>query len=535
MGLPPFPVSLFPERALPYRRVGLFFFSMPAPFPAFMVALLVALPWLNPVATNPSPYITPLLVAGFCLAVLVFLLAWMPTQTIGRGLGSWLASAWLFAALVSSLVGLCQYFGEATGFAPWMSQAGPGEAVGNLRQRNHFASLTNIGLMALVWFVATRDSNGHWRVLGVPIAALLAVACAASSSRTGLLQLAFILAMLYWWGMWRKPGVHRLMVTAIMAYALAMLALPWMVGLDISEHGMVARLQAGDLACAGRLTLWSNVLTLIGEKPWLGWGWGELDYAHYMTLYPGARFCDILGNAHNLPLHLAVELGIPFAATVCIVLSWLVWRARPWRETDPLRQMAWAVLALIGLHSLLEYPLWYGPFQMTVGLCVYLLWMKRTGFGDRSDSPQPQGAGAGVARHVFGVAGVILLAAVAYGAWDYHRVSQIYRAPAQRHPAYRENTLEKISATRLFRREAEFAALSLTPLTPANALQIYAQSRELLHFSPEPRVIEKVIESAVVLGRDEEALRHLARYRAAFPLNHAKWRGALGIAPLPVD
>ena len=28
-----------------------------------------------------------------------------------------------------------------------------------------------------------------------------------------------------------------------------------------------------------------------------------MDYAHFVTLYPGERFCDILDNAHNLPLH----------------------------------------------------------------------------------------------------------------------------------------------------------------------------------------------------------------------------------------
>lgn len=500
-----------------------------------MVALLVALPWLNPFATNPSPHIVPLLLAWSCLAVLVFLLSWMSTRPDASWLASRFAPAWLFAALVSSLGGLCQYFGDAAGFAPWLSQTGPGDAVGNLRQRNHFASLTNIGLMALVWFVAARESNGHWRVLSVPFSALLVIACAASSSRTGLVQLVLLIALLYWWGIWRKPGVHRLMVTAIVAYAIAMGALPWLVGLDISEHGMVARLRAGDAACASRLTLWSNVLTLIGEKPWLGWGWGELDYAHYMTPYPGERFCDILDNAHNLPLHLAVELGVPFAATLCAGLSWLVWRARPWRETDASRQMAWAVLALIGLHSLLEYPLWYGPFQMAAGLCVYLLWTTRAGGGDGPEVPWPGDTLAGVARHGVAVAGLVILAAVAYAAWDYHRVSQIYLGAAQRHPAYRDNTLAKVSATRLFRRQAEFAALSLTPLTPANALQIHAQSSELLHFSPEPRVIEKLIESAVMLGRDEEALLHLARYRAAFPQNHALWRDALGIAEGTAD
>jgi hypothetical protein len=29
---------------------------------------------------------------------------------------------------------------------------------------------------------------------------------------------------------------------------------------------------------------------------------------------------------------------------------------------------------VIVLHSLLEYPLWYGPFQMALGICLGLLW-----------------------------------------------------------------------------------------------------------------------------------------------------------------
>jgi hypothetical protein len=49
----------------------------------------------------------------------------------------------------------------------------------------------------------------------------------------------------------------------------------------------------------------------------------------------------------------------------------------------------------------------------------------------------------------------------------------------------------------------------------------------MLHFSPEPRVIEKVIESAVMHGQDAEALYYLQRYKAAFPAQHARWSQAL--------
>ncbi|WP_258305060.1 O-antigen ligase family protein, partial [Escherichia coli] len=73
------------------------------------------------------------------------------------------------------------------------------------------------------------------------------------------------------------------------------------------------RMADGSQTCVGRATLWSNVLELIAQRPWAGWGWGELDYAHYIHPFAGERFCVLLDNAHNLPLHLAVELGLPAA------------------------------------------------------------------------------------------------------------------------------------------------------------------------------------------------------------------------------
>lgn len=472
------------------------------------------------------------------------------------------AQAWLFAGLVSSVIGLLQYFDAAAALSPWVSQASPGEAFANLRQRNQFASLTIMALAALVWLGLVK--NGHlavrhrWVVCAA--ACVLAAGNAASSSRTGMIQLVLLCALCGVWGGWRQPAVRRILLAAVLAYLLATLALPWLAGLDLLGHGMFARLRAGDPPCASRLTLWANVLTLIAQKPWLGWGWGELDYAHYITLYPGARFCDILSNAHNLPLHLAVELGVPVALMVCGVAVWLVLRARPWRETDATRQLAWSVLALILLHSMLEYPLWYGPFQMAFGLCVYLLWATRTRSARAARlaaDPAPAAASRRnlqlivrpddvsipvrpelVERFLFHRAGSIALAAVvmmatALAAWDYHRVSQLYLTPAQRAAAYREDTLEKTRDTWFFKQQFDFALLGLTPLTPENALQIHTLSHRLLHFSPEPRVIEKVIESAVMLGRDDEAMLHLARYRAAFAQEQVRWRSSVVLTEQP--
>ena len=115
------------------------------------------------------------------------------------------------------------------------------------------------------------------------------------------------------------------------------------------------------------------------------------------------------------------------------------------------------------------------------------------------------------------------MASLAYAAWDYNRISQIYLLPAARNAAYRDDTLDKIRSSWLFRAEVGFAELSLTPPTRETAQWTFGTASQLLHYSPEPRVIEKVIESAVMLGRDDEALAYLARYQAAFASEHARW------------
>ncbi|MEP6589429.1 MAG: Wzy polymerase domain-containing protein [Polaromonas sp.] len=496
---------------------------VPAPHPgklgAGWLAALLALPWLNPYTSGPTPNAWPWLFSAAC-AVLLWLFR--------RGLDARLiASGWVLAACLSALIGLLQYFGLAPDFSPWVSQTQLGTAFGNLRQRNQLATLMSIGLVALIALLAlpqgvaagdeSRRKLPWW---AFPCALLLALGNAASGSRTGLLQWLLIPALTAWWVL---PAGRRLQVLALQAllvYWVAVAALPWLAGLDWSTQGALARLRTGDSLCASRLTLWSNVLHLIAQKPWLGWGWGELDYAHFITLYPGPRFCEILDNAHNLPLHLAVELGLPAAVAICGALSWLAWRARPWAETDPARQMAWGVLAVILLHSLLEYPLWYGPFQIAAGLSVLLLWAGRAPGGgflpkNWSNTPITQAS-----QSLFAIFIIAMLATIAV---SYYRVSQIYLPPAERGAAYQEDTLAKIKDSALFPHQAEFAELSVTALSPETAARLHALALELLHYSPEPRVIEKLIESAVMLGRDDEALRYLARYRAAFPKEHARW------------
>ncbi len=459
----------------------------------------------------------------------------------GRVSARLLAAAWLAAALISCLMALLQYFGAASALAPWLSPTLPGEAFANLRQRNQFATLTSIGLVALLATVALRptstaaakstESLQQRLNLSLPAwayasAFLLALGNAASSSRTGFLQWGLVWVLALWWHRSSRRSLAVLAVLALLMYGAAVAVLPQLLNLltGISSDGLWGRLAetSGD----SRRVLWDNVLTLIAQKPWFGWGWGELDYAHFITAYSGARFTDILGNAHNLPMHVAAELGIPAAVLMCAGLAWAVHRAAPWRDTDLARQMAWAVLAVIGVHSLLEYPLWYGPFQLALLLCVACLWRTRPA-PEHKALTQKQKTTTLVSAiqppHIVGAAALSALLALACIGFDYARVTQLYLPAAKRWPAYQQDTLAKVQGSWLFAAQVRFAKLLTTDVTPANAPAMQALALRVLHYSPEAKVLEKLITSAWLAGQRADAEFYLVRFRLAYPQDYAAW------------
>jgi len=546
------------------RRPFMFLASLAAP----LMSLAVALPFLFPYTQPPSTNFWPLMAAGLCGWLIA--VAWHERSPGAAPTGksvwhdhpemaAWLSAGLLLAALLASAIGLLQYFGAATGLDPWVHTSRPGQAMGNLRQRNQQATLVSMGLWALLWVVAQTEARlrapaadnpsaqmgGVLHAGGLPwpmwwvglltawALALLAVGSAATASRTGLAQWVVIGMLLALW----RASLGRLAVglalVGVVTYGVAAWLLPDLLlqWTGFRADGLMARF--GDApGCTSRRVLWSNVLYLIAQTPWLGWGWGELDYAHYITLFPGERFCVLLDNAHNLPLHLAVELGVPVAVLVCLaVLAW-IWNAKPWRETDPARQLAWGILALVGLHSMLEFPLWYGPFQLVTVLAILILWRRRA-----SENGQRHVADHAQNKHLSliykALAAILIIAFMGYASWDYSRISQVYKPVHLRSEALRENTLTKVSGTWLFADAVDFAVLTTTPVTKENAQRMHVLATALLHYSPEPRVIEPLIESALLLGRDDEVAFHMRRYRAAYPKEYERWSSANRVVGAP--
>jgi len=203
-----------------------------------LTLLAVALPFLFAYSQPPSSNFWPLVAAWTCGAVLA-LLAVCRARGLRRSLpggqasdgraflASQLAAGLLLAALLAGMIGLLQYFLGDPGMAPWVQPSTPGQAIGNLRQRNQQASLLSLGVWALLWLVAQVQAHlgaasgvpatplqrallgdgrpspllSSWLVgmLLVWTITLLAVASAATASRTGAMQWLLILALLVLW------------------------------------------------------------------------------------------------------------------------------------------------------------------------------------------------------------------------------------------------------------------------------------------------------------------------------------------------
>jgi len=126
-------------------------------------------------------------------------------------------------------------------------------------------------------------------------------------------------------------------------------------------------------------------------------------------------------------------------------------------------------------------------------------------------------------RRLAALLGVAVFGLCLYISRDYWRISQIYMAPSERAPAYQGDTLQKIQGSWVFRNQVRFAELGITPLTPEGAEHTLALAKDLLHFSAEPQVAQKIIESAEMLGRGAEAQYYRERFKAAFPQVYAQW------------
>ncbi len=243
----------------------------------------------------------------------------------------------------------------------------PGRAVGNLGQPNHFADTQIWALAALVALMPSASAQDlRARILRVglyAIGVLLLLGVILSASRIGMVGIAMLGA----WGAFDRTLPKQTRIALVAAVAVAVL-LWWGVDLWSQGDAKVADLgqRPGSDISSSRFRVWSHALTMIAQQPLLGVGWGQYGFASVMTPMPDhtPRFDD---NAHDLPLQLAVELGVPMALAILALLAGALWLSirnvrRLSGHSAIVARCVLLMILYIGVHSLLEFPLWYTYF-----------------------------------------------------------------------------------------------------------------------------------------------------------------------------
>lgn len=470
---------------------------------------LGALIWLWPVTHGPLPQFWPNWVAWVCAVAIVFVLKESPCRTPS------VIAGWLVAAAVSAVLAVLQYLDLGHWLSSVMAAADPGHGYANTRQSNHLASLLAVGMAVLVWCRQTGRLVPHSWWLGL----LLATGLATTASRGGALQMLVVCGLGLYWSRNAPRKIVGWLASLVVTYIAATSALPWLLqtfhGLE-GERNFLDR-WAVENTCSSRKILWSNVLDIIQRKPWTGWGWGNLGFASYDTLHDGMRFCTYFTNAHNLPLHLAAEFGIPIAILFSVSLCTYALYLRPWNLTEPTPQLATGILMVLGLHSLLEFPLWFGNFQSMLGFLIWICWSGRHAIKNLPPGP------ISLSTRNRNIIGFFLSLYLIVLAWDYTRISQLYLPYAERLGAYKNDTVEKVKSSIFHKDQVIFALVVATDPDSSNAEVLLNGALQALHISPEPRIIERVIVSASILGRQDLVDYHTLRYQANWPTEYRKW------------
>ncbi|MEO8060660.1 MAG: Wzy polymerase domain-containing protein, partial [Burkholderiales bacterium] len=294
-------------------------------------------------------------------------------QRAGRGTLAFraLCTGLVVAGVASSLIGIVQVYLPTWADGNWIAPSGiPGRAVSNMRQPNHMSSLLLWGVIAAVWLGDTAGATRAARAVMRGALLLMLFGLVLSGSRTGMLGTGLLAA----WGLLDRRLSRQ--ARAALVFAPVIFAVFWWGAAAWSHHshavfGGDAQFNKSDIS-SSRFGIWTNTLALIRSHPWFGVGFGEFNFAWTLTPFPG-RPVAFFDHTHNLPLQFAVELGLPLAALVLVLLLWALWgnlqqalRQPLAGEAEPagVHRAAFVIVLMVLLHSLLEYPLWYAYFLL---------------------------------------------------------------------------------------------------------------------------------------------------------------------------
>lgn len=425
-----------------------------------------------------------------------------------------LAWSLLVGGLLSAFAGLLQqYFGGSSLIGAFVARKLGAAVYGNIGQRTHFASYISLALVSLAYLYSAANLRARLAVLlGVP----LVLALGLSGARVGWLFLATVLGLVivFWRAHREGPQARRLAVSLgvaaigfALAQQLAVLAPFAPSGGAVSTP--TTRLFAEMGGPSERFQLWAESLWAFLQAPAFGWGWGGFPTMHfdYQATHDALAARMAYHQAHNLVLQLLVETGAVGAAVVVGgIVQWL-WGLR--RSAFSLeRWWLLAVLGVLAVHSLSEFPLWYAYF---LGVAAVLLGIDSH---DRGWIVPAQRVRLLVAA--LSVLGGAYLALQLDAYRDFERIFTDGQA-AHDGGAEQGRRVARALADPMLRPYGEVAVAFSTQVEPARIQDRLSLLRRATRFAPYPPIVYKRALLTAMAGESDAALNEFKRAIRAYP------------------
>ncbi len=448
-------------------------------------------------------------------------------DTVGLArLADVLAAAVALGATIGAAVALVQWLGIADK-VPWVFSNPDGRVYANLGQANHYAHYSWVGIASLFYL----RSRGWFSrpLLWLPVV-LIGFGSVLSGSRSVFLYPLVLLAAVAW-ARHREPhgAAAKLLVDA--SLLLPVLVALSFVGtwaapripefwawLGITISGGATATSAGRLytEVSGpsiRVALMRTAWSAFAEHPWLGQGAGNYSWASFVAAagQTDASQFMVAEHAHSFVFHLLAEFGAPAAFAV---ISLLVFWARNFLRQQWTLTHAWcaAVLGMGAVHSMLEYPLWYGYF---LGPTALLL-----GATDSGKAIILTGRRVAVYLLLAALAGALILGNLRA---DYSEIEVATYQPLAAHPDRERAWRITIEGLLKLHRESLLSPWVLMAFTNlAEPGRDLAQERADLcergiRFAPARSLLTRCAMQLAIAGRDAEAQNLLLSIARAFP------------------
>ena len=281
--------------------------------------------------------------------------------------------AWfLFAGgLLSAMVGLAQLLESYDALGRFIT-VGSGDRVwGNLAQANHLADYLGLSLASIAFLYATARLR---LVYTVCAASLVIYILALTGSRGTWFYLGAMLAMSLGFFLKERNRVNKRLAIFSAVAPIALYVLPELVEQVSGLMGITAAARLFHGGFTERPRLWYAAWLMFCEAPWLGLGYRHFGQEYFVlnATLPPPLLIGFYDHAHNLLLNVMAEFGL--IGLVLLLAAAIPWILGVWRQPrTPAMWWLLALTAILTIHSMLEYPLWYtfflGVAAIVLGAC----------------------------------------------------------------------------------------------------------------------------------------------------------------------